>query len=175
MMKKAAYCILLLCISFSCKNNGTAEQTVSSTTIETDAHVEESTLKFSLNDYPTAYLKEEGLEEWVDFEKLYQSMSRLSELNFEDVEVDLLALTTRVKNISKKQFPGSLEVPQLRSRLKVMEMQVLKSRYFTRHYKKDSLIPSIEKVYEAYNAFISRMLSLKEESTAVSSETVEID
>ena len=75
MMKKAAYFILLLCISFSCKNNGTAEQTVSSTTIETDAHVEESTLKFSLNDYPTAYLKEEGLEEWVDFEKLYKYMS----------------------------------------------------------------------------------------------------
>jgi hypothetical protein len=173
MTKKATYFILLLCISFSCKNKLTLEQTVSSTTI--DVQAVEQIPKFSLNDYPTAYLQEEGLEDWEDFEKLYQSMARLSELNFEDVEVDLLALTTRVKNISKKQFPGSLDVPQLRSRLKVMEMQVLKSRYFTRHYKKDSLVPSIEKVYEAYNAFLSRMLSLKEESAAVSSETVEVD
>jgi len=57
----------------------------------------------------------------------------------------------------------------------VVEMQAQKSRYFTRYYKKDSLVPSIQKLYTAYNAFLSRMLSLKEESSAVSSETVSID
>jgi len=120
-------------------------------------------------------LKEEQLDEWEDFERLYNSMKRLSELNLNDVQVDLLALSTRIKNISKSKFPGDLEVPQLRSRLKVVEMQAQKARYFTRYYKKDSLVPTIEKLYTAYNAFLSRMLSLKEESSAVSSETASID
>jgi hypothetical protein len=54
-------------------------------------------------------------------------------------------------------------------------MQAQKARYFNRHYKKDSLVPSLEKLYTAYNAMLSRMLSLREESSAVSSETIDIN
>ena len=175
MMKKVVYFIFLMGCTFSCKNEATSQMTVSSTTIEESEKSSEMIFNFSLTDYPTVFLKEEGLEEWEDFERLHESMARLSELNLRDVDVDLLALSGRLKNFAKKKFPSSLEVPQIRSRLKVVEMQAQKARYFNRHYKKDSLVPSLEKLYTAYNAMLSRMLSLREESSAVSSETIDIN
>ena len=42
-------------------------------------------------------------------------------------------------------------------------MQVQKARYFTKHYKKDSLIPSLILLYEYFNGFDSRMKFLEKE------------
>ena len=144
MKKNLIFIFLLLALCFSCISNS-SNQTVSATTEALEDETEDLVYDFSLNEYPAAFLKEEQLDEWEDFERLYNSMKRLSELNLNDVQVDLLALSTRIKNISKSKFPGDLEVPQLRSRLKVVEMQAQKARYFTRYYKKDSLVPTIEK------------------------------
>ena len=174
MKKKSIFTFLIIALCFSCNTNS-SNLTVSPNSLASEDETENRVFNFSLNEYPVAFLKEEQLDEWEDFERLYNSMKRLSELNLNDVQVDLLALSSRIKNISKSKFPGDLEVPQLRSRLKVVEMQAQKARYFTRYYKKDSLVPTIEKLYTAYNAFLSRMLSLKEESSSVSSETASID
>ena len=174
MIKKAVYFIFFINI-FSCKNKTTTEQKVFPTIIELNEKTSEMIFSISLNDYPKVFLKEEGIEEWEDFEKLHESMSRISELNLRDVTVELLALSARLKNFTKKKFPEKLEVPQIRSRLKVVQMQADKSRYFSMHYKKDSLVPSLEKLYEAYNALLSRMLTLKDETVAVSSKTVNKD
>ena len=46
-------------------------------------------------------------------------------------------------------------------------MQTQKVKYFTRYYKKDSLIPSLKDLYKQYNSVIDRMLTLKEEETTV--------
>jgi len=103
------------------------------------------------------------LEEWEEVENLHESMERLKELNFDGVEVDLLALSSRVKKMRSGALPKKLDVPQLKSRLKVVEMQVQKARYFTQHYKKDSLLPALSLLYAYYNSFVSRMSSLKNE------------
>ena len=110
MMKKVVYFIFLMGCTFSCKNEATSQMTVSSTTIEESENSSEMIFNFSLTDYPTVFLKEEGLEEWEDFERLHESMARLSELNLRDVDVDLLALSGRLKNFAKKKFPSSLEL-----------------------------------------------------------------
>jgi len=54
-------------------------------------------------------------------------------------------------------------------------MQALKSRYFTQYYRKDSLIPSLNKLYESYNALVSRMTTLDAENAAVSQKNIEKD
>jgi hypothetical protein len=61
-------------------------------------------------------------------------------------------------------LPRELEIPQIKSRLKVVEMQVQKARYFTQHYKTDSLIPSLSLLYQYYNGFILRMVALQNEN-----------
>ena len=46
-------------------------------------------------------------------------------------------------------------------------MQVMKARYFTQYYKKDSLVPAVELIYTHYNDFVKRMISLQNETQSV--------
>ena len=171
-MKKIEYLFLLLMILQSCNNT---DQSVSSglKVDSKDSLTINQVINFNLIEYPGVFLKSEGLEEWQDFKKLHESLKRLSDLNLRDVQVDLLALSGRLKEVSKKTLPGTLEVPQIRSRLKVVEMQAQKSRYFTQYYREDSLIPSLNKLYESYGALVSRMTTLKAENAAVSQKIIE--
>ena len=170
-MKKIEYLFLLLMILQSCNNT---DQTVSSSpkVDSKDSLTLNQVINFNLIEYPAVFLKSEGLEEWQDFKKLHESLKRLSNLNLRDVQVDLLSLSGRLKEVSKKTLPGTLEVPQIRSRLKVVEMQAQKSRYFTKYYREDSLIPSLNKLYESYNALLSRMKTLDDENAAVSQKNI---
>ena len=170
-MKKIEYLFLLLMILQSCNNT---DQTVSSSTKvdSKDSLTLNQAINFNLIEYPGVFLRSEGLEEWQDFKKLHESLKRLSNLNLRDVQVDLLSLSGRLKEVSKKTLPGTLEVPQIRSRLKVVEMQAQKSRYFTQYYREDSLIPSLNKLYESYNALVSRMTTLDAENAAVSQKNI---
>lgn len=127
--------------------------------------------EFELVAYPETFLKENGLEEWEHFQNVYESMDRLKSLDLRKVEVNILALSTRIKNILDKQIPGGFETPQIRSRLKVVYMQTQKAKYFTRYYKNDSLIPSLQNLYENYNALINRMIILKQETSTVVSDS----
>jgi len=106
MKKNLIFTFLLLGLCFSCISNS-SNQTVSTTTEALEDEKEDLVYDFSLNEYPAAFLKEEQLDEWEDFERLYNSMKQLSELNLNDVQVDLLALSTRIKNISKSKFRRS--------------------------------------------------------------------
>ena len=117
-------------------------------------------------------LKENGLEGWDEFRSLYETMVRLKELDLRDVEVNIIGLSSLLKDLISGNLPQEFETPQIRSRLKVVKMQAQKSRYFTRHYKKDSLIPSLKALYGHYNALIYRMIILKQEQTAVISNTL---
>ena len=170
-MKKIEYLFLLLMILQSCNNTN---QVVSSglKVDSMDSLTLNQAINFNLIEYPGVFLRSEGLEEWQDFKKLHESLKRLSDLNIRDVQVDLLALSGRLKEVSKKTLPGTLEVPQIRSRLKVVEMQAQKSRYFTKYYREDSLIPSLNKLYESYNALVSRMTTLDAENAAVSQKNI---
>ena len=153
--------LLLMVIVFSSCNSNKNAITVSQTTeLVLDSL---SSPKLKLIPYPEEFIEAYELEEWKDFEKLYESMERLKELNFDGIEVDLIALSSRIKELRSGSLPRKLEVPQIKSRLKVVEMQVQKARYFTKHYKKDSLIPSLILLYEYFNGFVSRMKSLEKE------------
>ena len=173
-MKKIEYLFLLLMILQSCNNTDTNQVVSSSLQVESlDSLKLNQVVNFNLIEYPAVFLKSEGLEKWEDFEKLHSTLKRLSELNLRDIQVDLLTLSARLKTVSKKSLPETLEVPQIRSRLKVVEMQAQKSRYFTKYYREDSLIPSLNKLYKSYNALVSRMKTLDEENDAVSQKNIE--
>lgn len=158
---QVVFLVVLLFLS-GCTSKQAGEGLTSTATTELTLP---TTSKPSLNliEYPKAFLTSLELEEWEEFENLHESMERLKELNFDGVEVDLLALSSRVKKMRSGALPKKLDVPQLKSRLKVVEMQVQKARYFTQHYKKDSLLPALSLLYTYYNSFVSRMSSLQNE------------
>tara|TARA_Y100001958_G_C21202513_1_gene528991 strand:+ start:53 stop:565 length:513 start_codon:yes stop_codon:yes gene_type:complete len=163
MLFKLRLFFIINLLLISCKNI-VREETTSN---RNPNHKEKSMeVKLQLVSYPEDLMKENGLEEWEEFKNLYESLERMKELDFRDIEVNVLALSSRIKNLLSKQMPGGFETPQIRSRMKVVQMQTQKVKYFTRYYKKDSLIPSLKNLYEQYNSVIDRMLTLREEETA---------
>ena len=166
---------ILIIFSFTSCTGGNESRETESSTIESFTD-EDPIIKvsFELVDYPEDFLKENGLEGWDEFRSLYETMDRLKELDLRDVEVNIIGLSSLLKDLISGNLPEEFETPQIRSRLKVVKMQSQKSRYFTRHYKKDSLIPSLKALYGHYNALIYRMIILKQEQTAVISNTLMI-
>lgn len=159
--------ILILFLFTSCNDENKSKETVSLVIekfIDQDPIIKVS---FELVDYPEDFLKENGLEEWDEFRSVYETMDRLKELDLRDVEVNIIGLSSLLKDLISGNLPEEFETPQIRSRLKVVQMQAQKARYFTRHYKKDSLTPSLKDLYGHYNAFVNRMIVLKQEQTAV--------
>ncbi len=155
--------LLLFIMTYTgCNDNKIKTGLTSSDTTEINL-ISSNKTSLNLVDYPKEFLQANELDEWEGFENLHESMERLKELNFDGVEVDLLALSSRVKTLRSGPLPQKLEIPQIISRLKVVEMQVQKARYFTQHYKKDSLIPALNLLYDYYNGFVSRMVSLQNE------------
>ena len=165
------FMLYLLCFT-ACKNEVPLESTTSSTLESNKKKASSMTARFELAEYPEVFLKENGLEEWEEFIDLYDSFERLKELDLRDVQVNIIGISARVKKLVSNSLPGGFETPQIRSRLKVVQMQTQKSRYFTKYYKEDSLVPSLKKLYENYNALLERMQVLKQEESTVVSPTI---
>ena len=163
-MHNKFFFVLILAIIFSsCNNdkNKNGETASDKNEILLDSL---SSPNFELIKYPKEFISDYELEDWEGFKKLHQSMERLKELNFDGIQVDLIALSSHIKKLRSGPLPRELEIPQIKSRLKVVEMQVQKARYFTQHYKADSLIPSLSLLYQYYNGFILRMVALQNEN-----------
>ncbi|MFL2604027.1 MAG: hypothetical protein ACJ0PP_03715 [Flavobacteriaceae bacterium] len=154
--------LIINLLMISCQNGVRDEYKTNRNTNNKEKSME---VELELVIYPEDLMKDNGLEEWEEFKNLYESLERIKELDFRDIEVNILALSSRIKNLLSKQMPGGFDTPQIRSRMKVVQMQTQKVKYFTRYYKNDSLIPSLKNLYKQYNSVIDRMLTLKEEET----------
>jgi len=163
MLNRFFFVLILAIIFSSCNNdkNKNGETASDKNEILLDSL---SSPNFELIKYPKEFISDYELEDWEGFKKLHQSMERLKELNFDGIQVDLIALSSHIKKLRSGPLPSELEIPQIKSRLKVVEMQVQKARYFTQHYKADSLIPSLSLLYQYYNGFILRMVALQNEN-----------
>lgn len=163
MLDRFFFVLILAIIFSSCNNdkNKNGETASDKNEILLDSL---SSPNLELIEYPKEFISDHQLEDWEGFEKLHQSMERLKELNFNGIQVDLIALSSHIKKLRSGPLPRELEIPQIKSRLKVVEMQVQKARYFTQHYKADSLIPSLSLLYQYYNGFILRMVALQNEN-----------
>ena len=155
----------------SCVGENELKGTISSTIDNSSLLDPTKAIRFELIDYPKDFLKDNGLQDWDEFKRLYDAMDRLKELDLRDVEVNIIGISALLNELVSDNLPDQLEIPQIRSRFKVVQMQAQKSRYFTKHYKKDSLIPSIKFLYSYYNSFVSRMITIKQEETAVVTNT----
>ena len=123
----------------------------------------DSNIDFKLSDYPQDIIKNYELESWDEFKNLHNLLNQLRILDFRNVDFEILKINKILKDLLSKKLPEKFEKPQIRSRLKVVYMQSLKSYYFTKHFKEDSLISSLEELYKSYNSMISRMNNLEDE------------
>jgi hypothetical protein len=160
--------ILLFTLLFACKNEVQPETTA--TTIDTITVKSLGEYKVDLKLFPESFLQEDDLQKWTELIDLQKSMVSLKDLNPKGITVDLLALNTRIKKMEESPFPAPFDTPQIKSRLRLVGMQANKTRYFTNYYTDDSLGPAYQNLYRFYNAFVDRILSLKEEENTLKEE-----
>ena len=164
--------ILIICsISYlSCSNPSTQNKNIREVLKSENQKQIDFKIDLNISDYPEKLIKNYGIDNWEEFKNLHDLFNQLRDLDFRNVDIEILKLNKSLKKLLSKKLPEEFEKPQIRSRLKVVHMQSQKSYYFTKHFKKDSLIPSLNKLYESYNAVISRMYDFEEESIEIESE-----
>ena len=161
--------ILVICsISYlSCSNPSTQNKNIREVLKSENQKQIDFKIDLNISDYPEKLIKNYGIDNWEEFKNLHDLFNQLRDLDFRNVDIEILKLNKSLKKLLSKKLPEEFEKPQIRSRLKVVHMQSQKSYYFTKHFKKDSLIPSLKKLYESYNAVISRMYNFEEESSEI--------
>ena len=127
-------------------------------------------IDLNLSDYPEKLVKNQGIDNWEEFKNLHNLFDQFRNLDFRNVDIEILKLSKSLKKLLSKKLPKKFEKPQIRSRLKVVHMQSQKSYYFTKHFKNDSLIPSLKKLFKSYNAVISRMYDFEDEKNELGFE-----
>lgn len=118
---------------------------------------------------PEDFFKKIEVEQWESFDDLQIAIEDLTKLNPEGVGVFLEGILNKTIELQKAPIPEVFDTPQIKSRMKLVQMQTMKSIYFTAHYTKDSLNNSLDQLYQFYNILLDRMLSLTAEEDIFSS------
>ena len=163
-MKKNIIISFLILLNFSCKKNIEIKESL----IITNGIIEPSSLNKNknLSSLPEDFLNQNGIDDWESFKEFQDTIENISKLNPNGLGVFLNGLSKEIEKLEQSDFPVLFDKPQVLSRLKLIRMQALKSRYFTKNYTKDSLEIALNELYQYYNSLIDRILSISEEEVS---------
>ena len=119
--------------------------------------------KITLKSFPENFFKSNGIDDWDSFERFQSSVEGMSKMNPKSLDVFLNGLSINIEKLEKSELPEIFNKPQILSRLKLIRMQVLKAKYFTEYYTKDSIKPALNELYSYYNSLIERMIAITKE------------
>ena len=160
-MRLQLYFFVIFFSFLSCNSTVKVDKTekINNNSIFSDALKEKITLK----SFPKNFFKLNGIDDWDSFERFQNSVNGIPKLNPKSLDVFLLGLSINIEKLEKSEFPEIFDKPQILSRLKLIRMQTLKTKYFTEFYSKDSIKPALNELYIYYNALIERMVSITKE------------
>tara|TARA_B110000444_G_scaffold186604_1_gene175789 strand:+ start:4251 stop:4754 length:504 start_codon:yes stop_codon:yes gene_type:complete len=118
----------------------------------------------------TKYRIRNNIFNWPEFTAFTNSFENLTKLNPEGILVFIEELELKLKVLSKSNFPKKLDLPDIKSRLKVVQTMLLQSKYHSKNKDWKSLDESLRSLYTSYNSFIDRIKSINEEINLFSSE-----
>tara|TARA_B100001250_G_scaffold175497_1_gene150920 strand:- start:139 stop:558 length:420 start_codon:yes stop_codon:yes gene_type:complete len=119
--------------------------------------------KITLKSFPKNFFKLNGIDDWDSFERFQSSVEGMSKMNPKSLDVFLNGLSINIEKLENSEFPEIFNKPQILSRLKLLRMQTLKTKYFTVYYTKDSIKPALNELYSYYNSLIERMITISKE------------
>ena len=122
----------------------------------------------TLEKLPANFFENLEIDSWKDLTDLQESVERLATLNKKSIGTNLINLRGRTKRMVKSEYPEPFNIPAVKSRVKVLQMQSGKCLYFTRHYSEDSLQGALDVLYDQYNFLINRIRSVGEDNEVLS-------
>jgi len=100
---------------------------------------------------------------WSEFTDFIESFESLIKLNPEGIQVFLEDIELKLKALKKSKYPKHLDIPDIKSRLKVVQTMILQSKFYSQNKQWENLDLSLQNLYLSYNSFISRIKSVNDE------------
>lgn len=94
------------------------------------------------------------LEQFTEFKRTMEDLSKLNPLGIEPFLVTALLNCEKLLRID---LPHPFNVPDIKSRLKVVKTALLKVRYYSQEKNEKELNVNLKDLYQAYAAFLKRI------------------
>ena len=112
------------------------------------------------------------IDEWERLTRWTDDFENFTKLDTKGVELFLNGLDFQTRSFYKTKFPKKLEIFPVRSRLKVVLVQVQKAKFYAKTQQMELLTPALDTMYMQYNNFLNRIISIGDEETL---ETSDVD
>jgi hypothetical protein len=92
-----------------------------------------------------------------NFSKFKESIEALEDLNKITIDEYLFAAIVASSAVINSQLPKDFEIPAVKSRLRVVKTNLLKSRFYSQQEDMESLTKTLDEVFESYNILLKRI------------------
>ena len=120
-----------------------------------------------LDDFSQEFVLENEINEWVEFISFKESIEGVSDLDPKGITFYLDELEKHTQKLLKSSKPEIFDNPPIISRIKVIHMQVMKCKFYSKNQQSKKLEESLKELYEYYNFLLNRMISNVEEGKVI--------
>ncbi len=92
-----------------------------------------------------------------NFSKFKESIEALEDLNKITIDEYLFAAIVASSAVINSQLPKDFEIPAVKSRLRVVKTNLLKSRFYAQQEDMESLTKTLDEVFGSYNILLKRI------------------
>ena len=92
-----------------------------------------------------------------NFSKFKESIEALQDLNKITIDEYLFAAIVASSAVINSQLQKDFEIPAVKSRLRVVKTNLLKSRFYAQQEDMESLTKTLDEVFESYNILLKRI------------------
>lgn len=123
-----------------------------------------------LVEVPANFYSNLEIEEWKQLNRWCSQFEDLSKMNSKGMGVFLSGLEFQTRVFSNSKFPEIFDIYPVRSRLKVVQMQAQKAKFYAATEQYEKLDGALDTLYRHYNSFLNRILSIAKETPLIAEE-----
>ena len=112
---------------------------------------------------PVKYRIRNNMFSWLEFGVFIDGFENFTKLNQQGNLVFIKDLETKAMTLSKSNYPKHIDLPDIRSRLKVVQTILMQCRFHSENKNWEELDSSLQNLHISYNSFISRIKSVNDE------------
>ena len=124
--------------------------------------IEQQPIQVKQDNIVVYQLKEDALIDSLllpiaEFSAFTKSMEGLTKLKPEGISPFLLGVIIKCNKLLRSSIPAPFDTPEIKSRLKVVKTELLKSRYYSIEEQQEELDESFKHLFKAYAAYLKRI------------------
>ncbi len=118
-------------------------------------------------DFSIEFIENNDIDQWDKFISFKESIESISNLDPQGITFYLDELEKKIEELLSSSIPKKFNSPPIISRIKLIQMQVMKCRFYSENQQNNKLEPALNEMYKYYNSLLKRMISLVEEESAL--------